>query len=110
MKFIYVAHPYTDNPEENRRNAAKWCAQLFMQGFYPIADWIILTGELEETPENRRAGLEYDKALISRSDAVVVVGGKISSGMQIEMEYARERGIPVFDFTHLGYAPTLVLL
>lgn len=105
MKVIYLAHPLTaptrEGIEANRRRAAAWAAWAAMQDVSPVCSWIVLTGELEETPENRRLGLEIDKAQVARCDELWFVGGRVSSGMAIEASVAKK----VVDLTHLGEWP-----
>lgn len=107
MRAIYVAHPLGAGAdrEQNRANASKWCAWVAGLGHAPVADWIILSGELEESPENREMGLAIDRALVARCDEVWLVGGRVSPGMRIEAKTASAHGKPVYDLTSLGYAP-----
>lgn len=104
---VYIAHPLGAGPdrERNRENAAKWVAWAFRQGVSPVADWIILSGELVETPQNRAAGLECDLSLIERVDEVWLVGGRISPGMRLEADHALLHGKPIVDKTALGPLP-----
>lgn len=109
MKVVYIAHPLNaptrEGIEANRANAAKWCAWAARQGVAPVADWIILTGQWEESAANRELGLRIDLALVARCDAVWLVGGRVSSGMQLEADEARRLGVPVVDLTYLGLLP-----
>jgi len=94
---VYLAHQYTGTPEErswNRANATAWCVWLLEQGFSPSANWIMLTGSLEETPENRRRGLACDLDQVKRQDVILAVGPRLSDGMQRELEGAH-RGIVI---------------
>jgi hypothetical protein len=102
----YIAHPLGAGPdrERNRQNAARWAAWIARTyDVAPIADWIILSGEWEETPENRERGLAIDLELVERCDAIYLVGGRVSPGMAMELEHAKTHGLRVVDLTHLGY-------
>lgn len=105
-----MAHPLGAGPdrERNRKNAARWVAWLASTfGVAVIADWIVLSGEWAETPENRDKGLAFDLALVERADEVWLVGGRVSPGMAMEASHASKLGKTVVDMTHLGYeAPT----
>lgn len=79
-----------------------WAAS---QGVAPIATWIVLSGELAETPANREFGLAIDVALVERCDEVWLVGGRVSPGMRIEADAARVKGIRVRDLTWMGAMP-----
>lgn len=107
MRVVYVAHPLGggEDREANRANAAKWCAWVARQGHAPVADWIILSGEFDESPGNRDLGLTIDLALVGRCDEVWLVGGRVSPGMQMEADRAVQLGKPVFDLSALGKAP-----
>ena len=88
---------------QRRNPSARWVAWVADQGCAPVADWIVLSGQWDET--RREAGLEIDKALIARCDAVLLVGGRISPGMQIEKEHAESLGTLVVNLTFLGEDP-----
>jgi hypothetical protein len=108
MKVIYLAAPLGAGPdrEQNRANAARWVAWATRaHAVAVIADWIILAGELAETPANRALGIASDLALVERCDEVWLVGGRISPGMEIEAAEARRLGKPVIDMTRLGPLP-----
>lgn len=107
MRVVYIAHPLNaatdEERERNRSNAAKWCAWAAMkQRVAPVADWIVLSGVLSEA-EGRERGLLIDCELIGRCDEIWLVGGRISPGMQIEAEHARQMLIPIVDLTDMGY-------
>lgn len=103
MIVAYLAHPLSaptrEGIEQNRRNAAKWAAWLWRQGYSVECSWIVCTGELEETPENRKFGLESDCEQVRRADIMVLCGPKISGGMLLEANAASK----IFDLTRLGY-------
>lgn len=102
MIQVYCAHPLTaptrEGIDENRRRAAKWAAWLWRQGFSVQCSWIVCTGELEETDENRELGLKSDCEQVSRCDIMALCGPKISSGMLREAAAAKV----IVDFTWLG--------
>ncbi len=105
----YVAHQLSaETPElmaANRENAARWCVWLCRHfGLATIADWIVMSSVLEETEENRAMGLDCDLALIERAGLLILVGGRISSGMKLERDHARMVGIPTLDLTWIGFA------
>lgn len=108
MIQVYCAHQLTARTPDgaidqegvalNRANAAKWAAWLWRQGFSVECSWIVCTGELEETPENRELGLASDCEQVRRCDVMALCGPKISSGMFKESGSAKN----IVDFTHLG--------
>lgn len=103
LKVAYLAHALSAPTEEgmraNRARASKWAAWLWAQGYAVECSWIVCTGELAETPENRKLGLASDCEQVRRSDLMVLAGTKISSGMLVEAAHAKK----IFDFTHLKH-------
>jgi hypothetical protein len=101
VKVVYIAAPLNaptlEGREQNRKRAARWVAWAARQGFAPVAIWIVLAGEWDETPENRTLGLD-DKALIERCDELWLCGPVVSGGMRIEAEHAKLHGIPVMAY------------
>lgn len=106
MKRVYIAHCFSGTPEEmaaNRASAARWAAWALTEcGVAPACSWIVLTGELPETPEMRRLGLEADKRELESCDEVWLVGPRLSAGMEEERAHAEEMGIPVVDLVYLS--------
>jgi hypothetical protein len=112
MRNVYMSHPVSAPTREgvlqNLENAKDWVVRLVKDlGVAVTADWITLASRWDETV--REFALSIDRAQVERCDAVVMVGGRISEGMQIEANHARLFGIPVHDWTYLGYAPPSVL-
>lgn len=103
MIHVYLAHPLSaptrEGIDQNRANAAKWAAWLWRQGFAVQCSWIVCTGELEETPENRELGLASDCEQVSRCDVMALCGPRISSGMMREARSAKL----IVDFTDRGF-------
>lgn len=105
MIVAYIAHqlsaPTREGIDENRRQAARWAAWACLQGLSPVCSWITLTGELDETPENRARGLAADCAQVERCDVVLQVGPVLSSGMTVETEHGSQHGVPKLDLIGL---------
>jgi hypothetical protein len=106
-RVVYLCHPLNaptrEGIEANRKEAARWAA--FLATYFDVApecSWIVLTGELEETPENRARGLECDLALVERCRELVMVGPRVSHGMRLEATHmVTEVGGAVYDLTGL---------
>lgn len=103
MKVVYVAHRLGAGPdrEENRKRAQKWVGYIAANyDVAPIADWILLSGEWDESMRER--GLAIDFALIERCDEVWLVGDNVSPGMRMEANHAATLGKPVLDLTGIA--------
>jgi hypothetical protein len=119
--FAYIAHQLSaatdDAMQLNRANGARWCAWLAKHcDVVPLAPWIYLSMAWTEA-EGRELGLELDKDTILRCDTIILVGPRVSSGMEIEVAFAKRIGVKVIDLTGYGCptapvddAPELVAL
>ena len=97
---VYVAHPLGDghDREESRASAARWCAAIAEAGPYnPVAMWIVLSGEWDES--KRELGLALDLELVSGCDEVWLVGPRVSPGMRVEAGHALVLGKVVRKLT-----------
>jgi hypothetical protein len=54
MKVVYIAAPLNAptlwGRTKNRMNAARWTAWAARQGVAPVATWVVLSGEWNESP------------------------------------------------------------
>lgn len=107
--IAYLAAPLSAETcvlvEHNRARAARWTAWAARNGVSPVCTWITLTGCWDESPHNRRRGLEIDCRLIEVCDVVLWVGGRVSDGMRVEGHHADVHRVPVLDLTALGLEP-----
>lgn len=97
MKRIYVCSPLRGNPEDNIRNAQRYCEYVMREfGFVPIAPHIYFTQFLDDNiPEEREFGLKAGLSLLSDCDELWYFGETISQGMYTEIRHAIRKGIPV---------------
>lgn len=101
----YMAHPVRGDVAANVARAKRWLR--FLRARFPdvaiIAPWItaIDAGEDDSDPAQRERGLLDCEATVERCDAIVLVGGRVSSGMQREAVVAKL----VHDWTGLGDEP-----
>jgi hypothetical protein len=105
----YVAHPVSGDVDGNVERALRWLRWLRRQNkdIAYQAPWIacILCGEDDNDPEQRERGLLDCEATAARMNGIVLVGGRISSGMQRELDAVRSTLGDVIDLTHLGPEP-----
>lgn len=110
MRIVYMAHPLGVEPQrsENLDRALQWYLWILnhRRDVAVVADWIIVASMVGE--EHRARGLAMDLALVERCDEIWLVGGRISPGMQTELDHAIEHGKIVVDLTHLGTLPPKV--
>ena len=110
---LYMAHPVAPYGDrlvgDNVARAMRWLRWLrrsFPETTF-IAPWIaaLMCGEDDANPAQREAGLVDADAVIELVDGVVLVGGRISSGMEREAKRAKTSNGVVFDLTELGDEP-----
>lgn len=105
MRAVYVAHQLAGPlAARNRLNASEWCGRIAKEFLVSVsANWIVLSGQWPETPENRELGLRCDFASILRCNELWLVGGRVSPGMAQERDFALRNGVYIRDLTSLGY-------
>ncbi len=95
MKYIYVAGPYTkDDPAVNTRNAILVGEEIVKMGHIPFIPhlthfWHIIF------PHEYQYWMDMDEKWLLRCDALFRMPGN-SSGADIEVKKAKERGMPVY--------------
>lgn len=102
---LYLAHPVTGDVPGNLAKAKRWLrwAQTAFATCAVIAPWIawIDLGDDDGDPAVRERGLQRDEAVVSRCDAILLVGGRVSTGMAREAKAAKA----TIDLTVLGEEP-----
>lgn len=100
----WLCHPLSGDVPGNIARAKRWLGWL-LRTFPQIdfaADWILWCEVLDDSNEvERQRGLNFCEVMIHRCDAIWLVGGAISSGMQREMDAALAALIPIVDLTNL---------
>ncbi|MBA2718917.1 MAG: hypothetical protein H0U52_06720 [Chloroflexi bacterium] len=109
MRIAYMAHPVSGDVAANLARALRWLHYLSAtdpETAY-VDPWIaaLMAGADDDDPAQRARGLAHDVAMVKRCDAIVLVGGRVSSGMAIEHNAALTVGISVIDLTALGEEP-----
>jgi len=108
---VYLAHSVgaatVEGVRANLAAAKRWLWALRCATDWSIcAPWIpaveaVLDSGAAEHAERER-GLVDDLAVVERCDAIVLVGGRVSSGMALERDHASACGLLVIDLTDLG--------
>jgi len=96
MKRIYVCHPFADDPKGNASKVRAICRALVDEGHLPIAPQLYLPVFIDEKTE-RELALRLCVELVGCCAALWFYGTAITSGMELEMSAAQERGIPVVN-------------
>jgi hypothetical protein len=110
-QVIYLAHPVSASTiaeiAENLDRAREWLAWLVKNTDFAVcASWIGSINPANEQ-DTRERGMEDNLAILERCDAIILVGGRVSSGMAIERDHAQRHGIAVCSLAGLGAVPPL---
>ena len=96
MKLIFIASPYKGDVEKNVAYAKKACRYVLMEGNSFFCPHLLYPQILDENnPEERRLGISLGKEVLAKCDELWAFGDHISSGMFEEIQFAREKGIPI---------------
>ncbi len=96
VKFVYISGPLTKgNVFGNIHHAAVAANHLMKLGYHPLTPHLVALQEIVMPDLGYEDYMALDLAWITRCDAVLRLPGD-SPGGDREVEFARERGIPVF--------------
>lgn len=99
-KIIYIAHPIGGDVELNVAKVLAIVKDLNMSGLpiVPFAPYIVDVLALDDNdPDQRARGFENNRDLLNWVDEIWLYGGRISIGMQREIDWANELKIPVIQ-------------
>lgn len=108
----YLAHPVGPTAgvtvADNLARAKRWLRWLMANadGTAFCCPWLPMVEVLDDSvPANRARGLRDDIAIALTCDGIVLCGGRISAGMQAELDAMQAAGRAVLDLTALGDEP-----
>lgn len=95
-KLVFICSPFKGNEKENAEKARFYCEVAIGTGAVPIAPHLYFPQFLDEkNPAKRMEGIDMGLELMDCCDEVWLFGFNISSGMQFELDHARETKVPV---------------
>lgn len=107
-RSVYVASPFSGDPHGNVDRARRWVKWL-MEREPDVAfqcSWMTLAMVLDDSdPEHRERALRDCVTLAGACDGIVLVGGRVSPGMTLELDACIAGGGVVYDLTSLGADP-----
>jgi len=92
--LIYIAAPYTSDPENNTLKALEIAEQILAEGMIPFCPHLSHYWHLKY-PHPWDTWLKIDVEILLRCDAVLRIQGE-SKGADLEVETAKLKWIPVF--------------
>ena len=96
MKLIFIASPYAGDIEKNIGYAKQACRYVLNEGNAFFCPHLLYPQILDDNnPGERKIGISLGKEFLVKCDELWAFGDNISSGMFEEIQFAREKGIPV---------------
>ncbi len=97
--LVFICSPYAGDIKCHIRRAQGYCRFAVSKNCIPIAPHLLFPQFMEEDdPEQRRLGIFFGLILQKKCKEVWVFGRNISRGMAVEIEKAKERGLPIRFF------------
>lgn len=88
--LIYICSPFSGEVERNIANARRYSRFAVDAGFIPIAPHLLFPQLLcDERAQERKLGLQFGIALLSKCTEVWVFGDDVSPGMREEIKRAK---------------------
>ena len=88
--IVYICSPYAGDVERNTAAARRYSRFAVEAGYIPIAPHLLFPQFLDDNnPKERRLGLFFGNALMSKCAEVWVFGSIISPGMAAEIKRAK---------------------
>ena len=88
--IVYICSPYAGEMESNIKAAQKYSRFAVGKGYIPIAPHLLFPQFMNDAdPTERKLGLFFGNALMSKCSEVWVFGERISAGMESEIKRAR---------------------
>ena len=88
--IVYICSSYAGDTESNIKAAQKYSRFAVNKGYIPIAPHLLFPQFLNDAdPAERKLGLFFGNALMSKCSEVWVFGERISAGMEAEIKRAR---------------------
>ena len=98
--FVFICSPYAGDMVGKAQRAREYCRFAVAQNYIPLAPHLYFPQFMDEgDPRQRSLGISFGLVLQSRCREVWVFGRRISKGMAVEIEKARERNIRLRYFT-----------
>lgn len=98
--LVFICSPFAGDIEGNATRAREYCRFAVAENCIPVAPHLLFPQFMEKTdPAQRRLGIFFGLVLQSKCKEVWVFGRNITKGMAVEIEKAKERGLPIRYFT-----------
>jgi len=98
--IVYICSPYAGDTENNVKSAQGYSRFAVDKGYIPLAPHLLFPQFMNDAnPAERKLGLFFGNALMSKCSEVWVFGERISAGMESEIKRARWKNYRLRYFT-----------
>ena len=98
--IVYICSQYAGDIVSNITAAQKYSRHAVDKGYIPLAPHLLFPQFLNDAnPTERKLGLLFGNALMSKCSEVWVFGARISAGMEAEIKRARWKNYRLRFFT-----------
>lgn len=98
--IIFICSPFAGDIEGNTARARRYGRFAVTKDKIPVIPHLMYPQFLyEDDPVERQLGIQMGLALLLKCQELWVFGGRVSSGMAVEIKKAKEIEIPIKYFT-----------
>lgn len=98
--LVYICSPFSGDVEGNQIKTRRYCRFALSQNCIPIAPHLFFPQFMEDSDRQERdLALYMDLVLLTKCSQLWVFGDHISSGMAIEIEKAKRKGMRIRRFS-----------
>ena len=98
--IVYICSPYAGDVERNTAAARRYSRFAVDKGYIPVAPHLLFPQFLDDAdPDERKLGIFFGNAIMSKCSEVWVFGSRISAGMQAEIRRAKWKNYRLRYFT-----------
>ena len=98
--LVFISSPFAGDTQRNTKRARGFCRFAVSKNCIPVAPHLLFPQFMEEDdPAQRDLGIFFGMVLMSKCQEVWVFGRNITTGMAVEIEKAKRRGLPVRYFS-----------
>ncbi len=98
--MVYICSPLSGDIPANQKNARRYCRFAVDCGCIPLAPHLYFPQFMDDgSGAERDLALFMDIVLLSKCNEMWVFGERVSKGMSIEIEKAKQKGQPIRYFT-----------
>lgn len=98
--LAYICAPYTGDVEKNTKVAIDFGKMAQEKGFLPIIPHLLFPYLDDE--KDREEAMSMCLEVVERCDVLFVLSDVITSGMKREIDLAKKKEMPIFQFFRLG--------